>query len=158
MQPLIKLAVGVLAPVYVLGCLSACVPSAPADEDLIVRAKDVVASHEREAMAGNLDGVVGNAAQDIVVLAAGAPLVQGRDAFQEFYGHMLEAGSVEFTHDYSGAEVVGEAVVLYGVAGGTLTPPEGQTVPMQNNFLMVLKPDSTGAMKLWRVAFAPPSM
>jgi len=158
MQPLFRRSSVVLTPVFLLGCLSACAPNAPVPEDLIASAKDVIASHEREAMAGNLEGVVGNAAQDIVVLAGGAPLVQGRDAFREFYGPLLAAGSVEFTHDYAGASVVGDAVVLHGVASGTLTPPEGPPTPMVNNFVIVVKPDENGVMKLWRAAFAPPSM
>jgi ketosteroid isomerase-like protein len=146
------------SPVLLLGCLSSCAPSPRDTADLIARAKDVIANHEAEAMAGNLDGVMNNCAPDIVVLAAGAPLVEGYDAMREFYGAMLAAGSVEFSHDYSGAEVVGNAVVLHGVSRGTMHPPEGPPVPMENNFLMVLKADEAGTMKVWRVAFGPVTM
>jgi ketosteroid isomerase-like protein len=129
-----------------------------AADEIIAGAKKVVASHEREAMAGNLDGLVANAAEDIVVVVPGAPLVLGRDDFREFYGALLEAGSVEFKHEYAGSEVVGDAVVLHGVSGGTMTPTDGTPIPVENNFLLILKPDESGAMKLWRGAFAPPSM
>ena len=141
-----------------LGALFACAPSAPNADALIASAKAVVTDHENVAMAGDLDGVMANCAPDIVVMASGAPLVEGLDAMREFYGGLLAAGSVEFRHDYSGAAVVGDAVVLHGVSRGTLTPPEGPATPMENNFLMVLKPDEVGEMKIWRVGFAPPSM
>jgi ketosteroid isomerase-like protein len=130
----------------------------PVSDDLIAQAKAVVARHEAEAMAGNLDGVLTNCTPDIVVLASGAPLVEGLDAMREFYGSLLSAGSFESsTHDYSAAETAGDAVVLHGVARSTLIPPEGPPVPMENNFLMVLKRDEAGLMKFWRVAFAPVS-
>ena len=146
-----------LASLCALTPFFSCAPGPPSDEALITSAKEVVASHEREAMAGNLDGVMANCAADIVVMASGAPLVEGLDAMREFYGALLQAASVEFKHEYSGADVVGDAVVLYGVSRGTMTLPDGTSMPMENNFLMILRPDASGAMKLWRVAFAPPS-
>ncbi|MFH1764297.1 MAG: nuclear transport factor 2 family protein [Gemmatimonadota bacterium] len=144
--------------VFLFGCLTVCAPNQPDADDLIARAKDVIANHEAEAMAGNLDGVVSNCAPDIVVLAAGAPLVEGLDGVRQFYGQLLATGSFEFTHAYSGAALVGDAVVLHGVARGTLTPPEGPPTPVENNFIMILKPDEAGVMKFWRVSFAPASM
>jgi len=158
MRSIVRDPVVVLSPILLFGCLLACAPSPPDADALIASAKDVVTNHESEAMAGNLDGIVANAAEDIVVLAAGAPLVLGRDALREFYEPLLQAASVEFRHEYSGAEVIGDAVVLYGVSRGTMTPRDGMPAPMVNNFLMILKPDASGVMKLWRVAFAPPSM
>lgn len=131
----------------------------PVSDDLIAQAKAVVARHEAEAMAGNLEGVLANCAPDIVVLASGAPLVEGLDAMREFYGSLLAAGSFESsTHNYSAAETAGDAVVLHGVARSTLIPPEGPPVPTENNFLMVLRLSEVGLMKFWRVAFAPVSV
>jgi ketosteroid isomerase-like protein len=119
----------------------------------------VVTNHESLVMAGDLDGVMSNFAPDIVVLAPGSPFMEGLGAMREFYESMLASGSFESTiHDYSGAELVGDVVVLHGVAESTLVPPEGPPIRMVNNFLHVLKSDETGAMKFWRVAFAPPSM
>ena len=143
----------------VLGSTSACVETGPDDDVLIAAAKEVVATHEREVLAGNLDGVVANHARDMVALVPGAPLVQGLDAFRGFYGPML-AGTeyTEFTHDYSGEAVVGSSVVLHGTATATFLTPEGTPMSMENNFLMVLKPDEAGVLKFWRVAFAPASM
>jgi ketosteroid isomerase-like protein len=158
MRSLFRSTLSVLPFTLLLGCFAACAPSAPNADDLIASAKAVVADHENVAMAGDLDGVMENCAPDIVVMASGAPLVEGFDAMREFYGGLLAAGSVEFSHDYSGAAVVGDAVVLHGVSRGTLTPPEGPATPMENNFLMVLKPDEAGELKFWRIGFAPTSM
>ncbi len=159
MRLIVRNPMNVLSPILLFGSLLACAPSPPDADALIASAKAVVTNHESEAMAGNLDGVMSNFAPDIVVLAAGAPFVEGLDAMREFYASMLAAGSFESaTHEYSGAEVVGDVVVLHGVAESTLVPPEGPSIRMVNNFLHVLKPDEAGVMKFWRVAFAPPSI
>ena len=151
--------VNLLSPILFFGCLSACAPSPPHADALIASAKAVVTNHERLFLAGDLDGVMSNFAPDIVVLAPGAPFMEGLDAMREFYASWLASGSFESTtHDYSGAEVVGNGVVLHGIAESTLVPPEGPPIRMVNNFLHVLKPDETGVMKFWRSAFAPPSM
>lgn len=127
-----------------------------ADEELVAQAKAVIADHERRANAGDLDRIVNNFAQDIVLLAADAPLVVGIDAFREFYGDLLAMGSWEFVHEYVGTEIVGETVVLYGVSRGTLTPEEGENSSFVNNFIITVKRTRDG-MKIWRAAFASAS-
>lgn len=131
----------------------ACTPG----EDPIAAAEDVVRSHEQFASAGDLEGVLSNAADDIVVLASGLPLVEGKAAFAEFYRDLLAMGQWEFGHDYAGATVLGDAVVLHGVARGNLTPPAGTATQFANNFIMVLRPGADGRFKFWRIAFAPSS-
>lgn len=157
MHPLSREA-GKSFPLLLLGLCCACAPTEPNPDGLIANAKAVITNHEQVAMAGDLDGVMANAAPDVVVLAPGSPLIEGIEAMREFYGGLLSAGSVEFSHDYSGAAVVGDAVVLHGVARGTVTPPDAPPMPIENNFLMVLKPNAEGIMKVWRLAFGPPAM
>jgi len=123
--------------------------------DMIAAAKDVMRSHEEFAAAGDLEGVLSNAANDIVLLTAGVELVEGKDSFRDFYEGLLALGSWQFDHDYGGADVLGDAVVLHGVARGTLTPPEGEPSSFANNFVLVLRSQPDGSLKVWRVAFAP---
>lgn len=123
--------------------------------DPIAEAKAVVADHETAAMAGNLDGVLANVAPDIVVLTAGEPLIEGPEAFRDFYGELLAAGRWEFGHDYTGDEAVGDLVALHGVARGTLTPHEGEPAAFANNFILLLRRQADGRFRFWRVAFAP---
>jgi ketosteroid isomerase-like protein len=123
--------------------------------DMIVAAKDVMRSHEEFAAAGDLEGVLSNAADDIVLLTPGVELVEGKESFRDFYQGLLALGSWQFDHDYSGAEVVGDAVVLHGVARGTLTPPEGGPSSFANNFILILRSQPDRSLRVWRVAFAP---
>ncbi|MCG6987981.1 MAG: nuclear transport factor 2 family protein [Gemmatimonadetes bacterium] len=125
--------------------------------DLLANAKAVVAAHEDAMKAADLERIVANAAEDVVVLVPGAPLIEGRDALRSLYQQLLAAGPGEFKHDYSGQEVVGDAVVLHGVARGVMPGPDGEATPFANNFILVLKTDGTGKMKFWRVAFGPSS-
>ncbi|HJN94696.1 MAG: hypothetical protein CMQ15_01380 [Gammaproteobacteria bacterium] len=123
------------------------------EEALIRLAKVLIADHEMKASEGDLDSIVINFAQDIVMLAADAPLVVGIDAFREFYAGLLQTGKLIFTHDYTGAEVMGDSVVLYGVARGTIEPVSGDVESFANNFIITVKQTSNG-LKIWRAAFA----
>ncbi len=125
------------------------------DTSAVDEAKAVMASHEQFAKAGDLDGIMTNVADDIVMLAPDAPLVQGRDAFREFYTGLLGVGQWDLGHDYEGAEVVGDTVLLHGVARGTLTLNDGDTTALANNFLLVLRRQADGKLRVWRGAFAP---
>lgn len=132
--------------------------SGPQEPDVISEAKGVVSSHEEYAMGGNLDGVMSNVADDIVVLAGGVPLVNGKAAFRDFYAGLMASGSQEFGHDYTGGEALGEdVVVLHGVSRGTLTTNEGHVSEFSNNFVHVLRRAEDGRFKLWRATFAPDS-
>ena len=124
--------------------------------DAISEAKDVVTSHEQFAMANDLDGVMSNMAENIVVLAYGVPLIDGKSAFRDFYAGMMAAGRMVFGHDYTGEEVIGEdVVVLHGVSRGTLTASDGVVSEFSNNFVHILRRTEDGKFKFWRATFAP---
>ena len=126
--------------------------------DVISEAKDVVTSHESLAMAGDLDGVMSNMADDIVVLAYGFPLLDGKAAFRDFYAGMMAGGRMKFGHDYTGEDAIGDDVVLLrGVSRGTMTTDEGEVSEFSNNFVHILRRGNDGRFKLWRAAFAPDS-
>lgn len=118
----------------------------------------VMAAHDRAYNSGDLDAIMANVAADVVVLAPGARLVEGKEAFRDFYVGMLHgswAGNGDVTHRFAGAEEAGDVVVLHGVASGAIRPPGTVPIPVANNFLILLKPDVTGAYKIWRAAFGP---
>jgi len=118
------------------------------------RARAVLVAHDRAANAGNLEAVLHNVADDVVVLAPGAPLMEGKEAFRAFYENMLET-KWDATHDLAAAQEVWDVVVVHGVARGRATPPGGCPERVANNFLILLKPDDQGEFKIWRAAFGP---
>ena len=126
--------------------------------DAIDAAKAVIATHEDFVHANDLESIMSNFAEDVVIVAAGMPPVEGAGAVRELYTAMLGAGRYEdFTHDYIGAAVEGDTVVLHGIATFNLIPKEGEALSGANGFLIVAKPDKGGAYRFWRVAFAPAS-
>lgn len=124
-------------------------------DEAIQEAKAVIRRHEAFAEAGDLDGVLTNVADDVVLFTNGAPMVEGRNAFREFYAAVFQSSRVQFTHHYSGADVVGDGVVLHGVARGTLTSHGGAPSAFANNFILVLRRQPDGRLRVWRAAFAP---
>jgi len=123
----------------------------------VERAKAVMAAHDRAANSGDLDAVMANIDDEIVALAPDRSLLEGRESFRAFYAEMLEhswPGTGDVAHHFSGAEENGSVVVLHGVAKGCLRPPGRVPVAVANNFLILLKPDETGAYKIWRAAFS----
>ena len=145
------LGLALLLPLPMMNCATT-----PAGELTgIDQAKAVIRSHEMFVRTGDLDGIMSNAAEDIVVLAANAPLVQGKAALREFYAGLLKMGTFDLGHDYEGAEVVGDTVVLHGVARGTLTPATGQPSRFANNFILTFRKYPDGKFRFWRIAFAP---
>jgi len=122
--------------------------------ELVAAAKQVVASHEDYARAGDLDGVMTNVHPDVIVLTSGVPLLVGTEAFRAFYAQLLSMGRWDFSHDYAGEEVLGELVELSGLARGTLTSSDGTASPFANNFLIQLRPGADGRLKIWRASFA----
>ncbi len=124
--------------------------------DAISEAKDVVTSHEQFAMENDLAGVMSNIAEDTVVLAYGASLIDGKAAFRDFYNGLLSSGRQVFGHDYTGEEAIGDdVVVLHGVSRGTFTTNDGDVSEFSNSFIHVLKRGQDGKFKIWRASFAP---
>ena len=143
-----------------LTILAACQPATmeltEEQESVAVdQAKAVLASHEALVRSEDLDGIIQNMAEDIVVLAPDAPLVVGREATRQMYVGMLGMGAVDMIHHYHGAEVVGDLVVLHGVARGSLTPEGGVASEFANNFILTLRKETDGNYRVWRAAFAP---
>ncbi len=120
-------------------------------------AKAVLISHEQFSKAGDLEGIMSNMAEDVIFLAPGIPLLKGKEACRNFYNGMLKMGKTEFTHNYDGAEIIGDAVILHGLATGTTTMPDSSVIHFANNFIITVKYQHDGKMKLWRGAFAPSS-
>jgi hypothetical protein len=72
------------------------------------------------------------------------------------YANMFGIGRWDFKHECSGADVVGDVVILHGVARGMFTPTEGDPSLIENNFLIVLKRIGD-SFKVWRGAFGAAS-
>ncbi|HVS30578.1 MAG TPA: nuclear transport factor 2 family protein [Thermoanaerobaculia bacterium] len=145
-----------LAPLWLVVC--GCTSVAPLPQTSWVgQAKAVIESHEKLARAGDLQGIMTNIAEDVVALAPDTPLIKGKAAFREVYAGYLKGGTFDFRHDFEGAEIVGETVVVHGVARGNFIPVAGQPAPFANNFVLVLKRQPTGKFQFWRIAFGPSS-
>ena len=137
------------------GSILSCQTTSSGPGNAVDLAKSVVRSHEQFARSGDLDGILSNVAEDVVVLSANAPLVKGKAAFREMYAGLLKAGTFDFGHDYEGSEVVGDTVILHGVARGTFTPVGAAPSRFANNFMLALKRQPGGKFQFWRIAFAP---
>ena len=140
--------------------LAACQPAATelTEEQMsaaVEQAKAVLASHEALVRSADLDGILQNMSEDVVALAPDAPLVVGREATRQLYVGMLGMGVWDMTHHYDGADVVGDLVILYGVARGSLTPEGGVAAEFANNFILTLRKETDGNYRVWRAAFAP---
>ena len=57
-------------------------------------------------MANDLDGVMSNIANDIVLLAADTALIEGAEAFGDFYSGIIAAGQQDFGHNYTREESI----------------------------------------------------
>ena len=89
-------------------------------------------------------------------MAYGVPLIEGKEAWRNFYGGLLSSGRLVFGHDYTGEEAIGDdVVVLHGVSRGTFTTNEGDVSGFSNNFIHVLRRGKDGKFKIWRASFAP---
>jgi len=126
------------------------------DNGLGEQAKAVIANHEDNCRRCDLEAVMTNVSDDVVVLVSDTPLIEGRAAFENFYRDLLDLGCWEFLHHYSGTDVVGGTVILRGVSRGTFTPKQGDSEPIDNNFLLTLRQEN-GVFKVWRGAFTPAS-
>ena len=122
----------------------------------VAAAKAVIASHEQFCREGDLAGVLTNIADDVVLVVPNTPLVAGRASFEQVYSDLFIMGRWDFDHDYSGADVVGDVVIFYGVARGTFTPNEGESSLLENNFLLIAK-HSGGSLELWKGGFGTAS-
>ena len=124
-------------------------------DDIVARAKALVVSHEDYSREADLDRVMTNVAEDVVLLAANAPLIEGAESFRAFYAELFAMGRWDFGHDYHGAFAAGDEVFLHGVANGRLTAEDGTVTEFVNNFLHVWRTQEDGSLRMWRLAFAP---
>ena len=126
-----------------------------ASETLKSDAIALIEEHERLFESGDLDADMINFADDIAVLALDAPVLEGKSAVRDFYVNLMEMGTWSFRHNYSGADVAGDCVFLYGVAHGTHTPANGDAqFSFANNFLIVVRKIERN-LRVWRAAFMP---
>lgn len=123
---------------------------------VIAKARAVLLAYDAALNAGDLDAVMKHVAADVVMLAPGTRLVEGKAAFRRFFQGLLKV-SWSAAHRISRVELAGDVVILHGVASGTMTPPGGEPVPVANGFLILLKPDADGAYRIWRAAFGEPT-
>ncbi len=123
--------------------------------EAIDHAKAVIKAHETLVADADVEGVLGNMDSDVAFLAPDSPMVEGRDAVRSLYETLFAMGSWEFSHDYSSTSEMGDLVFLHGVARGTMTPTDQESVPLSNNFMITMRRDADGRLRIWRAAFAP---
>ncbi len=125
------------------------------DNPVVAEALELIATHERLFEAGDLDAVMANFSDDIAMLAQATPILSGKAALRSFYQAFLGAGAWVFKHESAAADVVGDLVVLHGVARGKHTPSNGDSEStFANNFLIILRREA-GPLRIWRAAFMP---
>lgn len=93
---------------------------------------------------GDVDGILETCRDDILFIPPEAPPVKGIDASREFLGEFLDTFDITIELSREAISVVGDLAYEWGTVSGTLTPPDGQSEPVSNSYLIVYQRDSDG--------------
>lgn len=94
--------------------------------------------------ASDVNGILGTCRDDIVFIPPEAPPVKGLDASREFLSEFLDAFDITIELSRETISVAGDVAYEWGTVSGTLTPPDGQSQPVTNSYLIVYQRDPDG--------------
>lgn len=152
---MIKRSVGLL---LAAGAALAC--SAAGDQGTTTTADDMIAvarllaTVDRIQAEADLDGFLGLVSEDAVYMPPDEAAVVGRRAIAEWYREFYDTIQMDVTHEPLEIDVFGAVIIHRGNARGTLTPKNGgEPIPFDNKYLMVIKKQPDGSLKIWRAMF-----
>ncbi len=100
--------------------------------------------------AGNAAGVVELYTEDAALMPPGAARLDGRDAIQQYWQGMLDAGVGDFLLATQEVEEVGDSAVEVGVISAT-APGDGEArVTFTGKYVVVWKRNGVGSWRLHR--------
>jgi uncharacterized protein (TIGR02246 family) len=104
---------------------------------------------------GNADLVASFYSEDAVLLPPqDAPLV-GRTVIRNHYVNVFSRNTMTVTARSDETLVFGDVAIDRGTVTGTLQPRDGATVALNDQYLMVLKRDTAGRWKVYRLMWGP---
>lgn len=111
------------------------------DVERITKLRDEYVEAEN---ASDVDGILETCRDDIVFIPPESPPVRGIAASREFLSEFLEAFDITIGLSREAISVAGDFAYEWGTVSGTLTPPDGQSQPVNNSYLIVYQRDSDG--------------
>lgn len=94
---------------------------------------------------GDVDGILGTCEDDIVFMTPEAPPVRGIEASREFLTEFLDAFDITIELSRDDIAVEGDLAYEWGTVSGTLTPPDADSQPVNNTYLIVYQRASDGS-------------
>ncbi|KPK83172.1 MAG: hypothetical protein AMS25_00780 [Gemmatimonas sp. SM23_52] len=132
---------------------------ATSEDDMVAVARMLV-SLDRIAAEEDLEEFLSYVADDAVFMPPDEPAIVGVQAIAAWYRNAYHQVDFEMTHEPLEVDAAGDHIIHRGNATGTMTPEGGgEPIPLDNKYLMVLKKQPDGSLKLWRACFnsnAPP--
>jgi len=104
---------------------------------------------------GNADLVAGFYADDAILLPPEGPALSGRAVIRNHYVGLFSKSTLTLTTRSDETLVFGDTAIDRGVVTGTLQPRDGAPVPLNDQYLMVLRRDSAGRWKVFRLMWGP---
>lgn len=113
--------------------------------DAVDRITELRDAYVQAENAGDVEGILDTCGEDIVFMPPEGPPVRGIDAAREFLGEFLNA--FDITIELSRDEISVENGLAYewGTVSGTLTPPDADSQPVSNTYLIVYERGPEGA-------------
>ncbi len=93
-------------------------------------------------------------ADDAVILPPGEPALVGKRAIAERYGELRDRFQLEIAHEVLEVDRFADVILSRGRVRGTLLPHSSdRAIPLEGKYLLVLREESDGALRLWRYMF-----
>jgi ketosteroid isomerase-like protein len=119
-----------------------------------VQQRQVVAEMDGAIARGDLETFLTFLTDDFVDMPPGEESVVGKAALEIHHRPLFAAFDLDVLHNPIETTVIGEAVVQRGNATGTIRPTAGgETITLDQKYLVVFRRQPDGSFKLWRAIF-----
>jgi ketosteroid isomerase-like protein len=150
----------IAAAVILITCTQGEPESASTMADDMITVSRMLVSLDRIAAEADVDEFLTYVSDDAVMMPPDELAVVGKRAISDWYATLYANYTVELKHDPLETDIFGDIIVHRGNASFTATPiAGGQPISQDNKYLMVIKKQPDGSLKIWRVVFnsnAPP--
>ncbi len=105
---------------------------------------------DRLAAEGEPAELIELVADDAVILPPGEPALVGKRAIAERYRRLRNRFQLEITHEVLEVDRFGDVILSRGKIRGALAPDSDPPIPLDGKYLLVLRRDGDGSLRLWR--------
>lgn len=114
----------------------------------------LIAEFDRCARDSDLDTFLSYSMDDVVSLAPSEPAIVGKDVMRPWYKNFYATFDIDMKHEPIETHSFGDVVIHRGNAKGTITPKTGgEPIHLNNKYLLVLRRQTDGSLKIWRAVF-----